>query len=323
MQEHARCFEFFFGLFERRKETFKIISRKNAHIFQPVALKETDICKRRVPGFELFENVVRTSDRRGDRHAVIVEDDEDARVQYAQAVECLIDQPVVEGTVADQRDHIEVLFFQVTRFCDAERGRDRRSRMSGIVTVVFALRTLGKSGDPAAASQGREPVGTIREKFVRVALMPHVEDDFILRKSKDAVQRHGEFHHAEIGSEMSPALLLRFAELNQTSRYFNWKYSSRDNAISLFYAMPLGNAKPVLPCLDSLLDDALYIPLVFFPEVEWLSTGVVTAPVKEEQLEEMMKFLSQLEHSCPYLSPLALQRLRDGLEAIKPQEDNA
>lgn len=125
------------------------------------------------------------------------------------------------------------------------------------------------------------------------------------------------------GSEMSPALLLRFAELNQTSRYFNWKYSSRDNAISLFYAMPLGNAKPVLPCLDSLLDDALYIPLVFFPEVEWLSTGVVTAPVKEEQLEEMMKFLSQLEHSCPYLSPLALQRLRDGLEAIKPQEDNA
>lgn len=125
------------------------------------------------------------------------------------------------------------------------------------------------------------------------------------------------------GSEMSPALLLRFAELNQTSRYFNWKYSSRDNAISLFYAMPLGNAKPVLPCLDSLLDDALYIPLVFFPEVEWLSTGVVTAPVKEEQLEEMMKFLSQLEDSCPYLSPLALQRLRDGLEAIKPQEDNA
>lgn len=125
------------------------------------------------------------------------------------------------------------------------------------------------------------------------------------------------------GSEMSPALLLRFAELNQTSRYFNWKYSSRDNAISLFYAMPLGNAKPVLPCLDSLLNDALYIPLVFFPEVEWLSTGVVTAPVKEEQLEEMMKFLSQLEHSCPYLSPLALQRLRDGLEAIKPQEDNA
>ena len=125
------------------------------------------------------------------------------------------------------------------------------------------------------------------------------------------------------GSEMSPALLLRFAELNQTSRYFNWKYSSRDNAISLFYAMPLGNAQPVLPCLDSLLDDALYIPLVFFPEVEWLSTGVVTAPVKEEQLEEMMKFLSQLEHSCPYLSPLALQRLRDGLEAIKPQEDNA
>lgn len=125
------------------------------------------------------------------------------------------------------------------------------------------------------------------------------------------------------GSEMSPALLLRFAELNQTSRYFNWKYSSRDNAISLFYAMPLGNAKPVLPCLDSLLDDALYIPLVFFPEVEWLSTGVVTAPVKEEQLEEMMKFLSQLEHSCPYLSPHALQRLRDGLEAIKPQEDNA
>lgn len=125
------------------------------------------------------------------------------------------------------------------------------------------------------------------------------------------------------GSEMSPALLLRFAELNQTTRYFNWKYASRGNEISLFYAVPLGNAQPVLPCLASLLDDALHIPLVFFPEVEWLSTGVVTAPVKEEQLEAMMKFLCQLEHNCPYLSPRALQRLRDGLEAIKPQEDDA
>lgn len=123
------------------------------------------------------------------------------------------------------------------------------------------------------------------------------------------------------GSEMSPALLLRFAELNQTTRYFTWKYAPSDNEISLFYAMPLGNAQPVLPYLTTLMDDALYIPLVFYPEVEWLSTGVVTAPVKEEQLEEMMKFLSQLERSRPYLSPHALQRLRDGLEAIKPQED--
>ena len=80
----------------------------------------------------------------------------------------------------------------------------------------------------------------------------------------------------------------------------------------------LSAARPALPCLADLLDDALHIPLVFFPEVEWLSTGIVTAPVMPKQLKAMTKFLRQLEDGGPCLSPRALQRLRDGLAAVQP-----
>lgn len=120
------------------------------------------------------------------------------------------------------------------------------------------------------------------------------------------------------GSEMSPALLLLFAEIDQASRYFNWNRSPLDNEISLSCVIPLSAARPALPCLADLLDDALHIPLVFFPEVEWLSTGIVTAPVMPKQLKAMTKFLRQLEDGGPCLSPRALQRLRDGLAAVQP-----
>ena len=38
---------------------------------------------------------------------------------------------------------------------------------------------------------------------MRIALVPHVPHDRVVRRSKHTVQRHGQFHHAQIRGEVS------------------------------------------------------------------------------------------------------------------------
>ena len=149
-------------------------------------------------------------------------------------------------------------------------------------------------------------------------LPAHFDLLIILKRSPNPCVRFKVTLPILCGSEMSPALLLLFAEIDQASRYFNWNHSPLDNEISLSCVIPLSASQPALPCMADLLDDALHIPLIFFPAVEWLSTGVVTVPVMPKQLKAMTKFLRQLEDDGPCLSPRALQRLRDGLAAVQP-----
>ena len=86
-----------------------------------------------------------SADGRRNRHAVIVENDENIRVENAQAVERLIHQAVIEGAVADKGDNVVILLFQVARFGYAQRRRNGRPRMSRVVAVVLALLALGKA----------------------------------------------------------------------------------------------------------------------------------------------------------------------------------
>ena len=41
---------------------------------------------------------------------------------------------------------------------------------------------------------------------MHVNLMAHVPDKFVLGRVKNAVQREGQFHHAEVGAQMAAAL---------------------------------------------------------------------------------------------------------------------
>lgn len=123
------------------------------------------------------------------------------------------------------------------------------------------------------------------------------------------------------GAEMAPALLLRFAELNRCMRYFGWRYDSGYHEISLCQTVPFWDKALSGSVLSHLLDAALYLPLDAFAELEWLSTGIINAPVKEKKRAEMGVFLQRLEEGGPCLSPRALQRLRDGLDAAAPREE--
>lgn len=68
--------------------------------------------------------------------------------------------------------------------------------------VVFALFGVGKAREPALLADGRKPFGAPRDEFVRVTLVPHVEEQFVFGKIEDEVQGKRQFYHAEIGREM-------------------------------------------------------------------------------------------------------------------------
>ena len=124
------------------------------------------------------------------------------------------------------------------------------------------------------------------------------------------------------GPEMAPALLMRLAELNRSTYYFAWNYDSVSHAITLRATVPFWDGELSHKVMTMLMGCVVYLPLIACPELEWLSTGIITTKVDAKQLEEMREFLHRLESSGPCLSPRALQRLRDGLAAVPPENEN-
>lgn len=124
------------------------------------------------------------------------------------------------------------------------------------------------------------------------------------------------------GKDMAPGLMLRFAELNESMRYFTWKYDPACNHISLSQSVTFWDADLSKSMLPYLMETALCLSANRFPELEWLSTGLVNAPVTAKKLDEMREFLSRLRESVLCPSPDVLQLLQDGLDRIRPSEDD-
>ena len=186
----------------------------DAHVGEPEPLKEADIVLRILDGnirtvrcrLDLLEDARHAPDCLGNGHAVVVEHDEDVRVEDLQAVESLVDEAVVEGTVANEGDYMAALPLQIARLRKAERRRNGRARVTRIVAVVLALRALGEPRDAALLTKRAECGSSPREELVAVTLVTDVKDELILGKVKDAVQRDGELHRPQIGGQVPAAL---------------------------------------------------------------------------------------------------------------------
>ena len=79
--------------------------------------------------------------------------------------------------------------------------------MAGAKDVVQALLAIEETAQAARRADTIE-VGAITagEELVHVALVGHVEDEFVLRRTEDAVQRDRELDHAEIGTDVAAVL---------------------------------------------------------------------------------------------------------------------
>jgi hypothetical protein len=80
------------------------------------------------------------ADVRGDRHLVVVEDDQEGQIEDAGVVQPFERHPAGQCPVADDGDDAAVAFaFLMKRFGDAERRRNRGRSVAGAEGVVLAF----------------------------------------------------------------------------------------------------------------------------------------------------------------------------------------
>ena len=72
--------------------------------------------------------------------------------------------------------------------------------------IMLRFGRLGKAGDAVFLPQGGKTIQSPGQQLMGITLMPHVPDNLVLRRVKAAMQRHGQFHHAQIGRQVSPGL---------------------------------------------------------------------------------------------------------------------
>ena len=144
--------------------------------------------------------------RRGDRHVVVVEDDDEAGVERAGVVHRLVGHAGAHGAVADDRDDVVGGARQIAGHGHAEAGRDRGRGVAGAERVVFALGALGKARQAAFLPDGAHRLAAAGEELVRIGLMADVPDQPVVRGVEDVVQGDGELDDAEAGAQMPAGL---------------------------------------------------------------------------------------------------------------------
>ena len=144
------------------------------------------------------------ADRRGDGHVVVVQHHHQLALGgLGGVVHRLIGHAGGHRSVADD-GHDAVLFaLLVARGGEAQGGADRGRGVGRAERVVFAFAAFGKAGQAAALPQSANPVAPSGQDFVRVALVPHVPDQLILRRVEHIMDGGGQFHHAQPAAQMA------------------------------------------------------------------------------------------------------------------------
>ena len=134
----------------------------------------------------------------GDGHLVVVEYDDHPRVAVAGVVERLIAHDAGQRAVSHHGHNAVVAVHDVAGAGHAQRGGDGCGSVSRRKGVVLALLYLGKPADAAPGPQALKLGVAAGKQLVRIALVPDVEYELVLRRVEHIVQRDGQFHHAQV-----------------------------------------------------------------------------------------------------------------------------
>ena len=116
------------------------------------------------------------ADRRRDRHVVVVQDDDEARMHRAGIVQRLVGHAGRHGAVADDADDVVRAAGKVARGGHAEPGGNRGRGMRRAEGVVFAFGALGEAGKAVPLPQRADAVAPPGQNLVRIGLVADVPD---------------------------------------------------------------------------------------------------------------------------------------------------
>ena len=192
-------------LAERAHQRRDVVAPLHIAVVQPERPEDIRLrraARRAQPG----QRAVHAAGILGDRHFVVVEDDDQVAALFDGVVQPLERDGGAERSVADHRDHVAALAGHVARLGQAAGERNGRAGMPEHELVVLAFLGVGEPGDrivQRGIEVGRGPPG---KHLVHVALMGHVEYDAVARRIEHAVQRHRGLDQAEIRPDV-PAVL--------------------------------------------------------------------------------------------------------------------
>ena len=148
------------------------------------------------------------ADVRRDRHAVVVEHDDDRRPEPAGVVDRLERDAAGHGAVTDDGDDLARvgLAAQPHGLLEAHRVADRGRRVPGAHDVVLALGDRAERREALVLADRRELVAPAGEDLVRVRLVADVPEDLVARRVHQRVQRDGQLARAEVGAEVAADL---------------------------------------------------------------------------------------------------------------------
>jgi hypothetical protein len=142
------------------------------------------------------------ADGRRNRHVVVVEDDNQARIHRPGIVHGLVGHTRRQRAIADHGDHIIFLARQIACDGHAERRRNRRGRVRGAERVVFAFGAFGKAGQAVAHAQGPDAIAAAGENLVGIGLVADIPDQSVFRGVEDVVQSDRQFDDAEARAQV-------------------------------------------------------------------------------------------------------------------------
>jgi len=151
-------------------------------------------------GGNTAEKLPQTPDRTGNRHVVVVENDNNFLMPGPKIVEGLERKTIDDGGVTDDRNHVIVCAFFPTGDGEAFGRGKGGSTMTGFVTIVNRFGPILESaGITFLTKMFQRATG---QDFVGVALVPNVEDQLIFREVKRAIQGNSQFDRSEVAGKM-------------------------------------------------------------------------------------------------------------------------
>ena len=150
----------------------------------------------------------------GDRPFVVVQHNDETLCLRFGVVQRFVTDPAGESGVARHYHHVlSSAAAQIASDCHPQPGRQGRAGVSRAIAIVFAFRAQQKSVQPLVLPHRADAIETAGKHFVDVTLVADIENEAVPRSIENAMQRDGQFDHAEIGPKMASGLREDFDQL--------------------------------------------------------------------------------------------------------------
>ena len=179
-----------------------VVALINIEVVQPHGAEQV-VAALSVREPEFLKVVVESAVVLGDRHLVVVHDDDEVRAEFGRPVQALQRLAAAERTVADDGDDIAVLTLQVAPLGQAASQTHRRGGVTDDEVVVRALGRLTVARHVIVVVGVDKCSGAARQHLVRIALVRHVKDNLVLGRREHIVHGDGGLDHAQVGTAVA------------------------------------------------------------------------------------------------------------------------